>query len=189
MKSCPHCGEGVAEGSHFCPHCGLRLLPEAVSAPPARRHRGRRVVLTFLLVVSLIGVIFVVGVVYFIRHTTIVSSSRAGGRVESPFGVVSSGNDPAKLARSLGVDVFPGAVGVKGAQADLVNSQMVSLTFRTSATPHQVISFYHIRYPDSQVTSRGRQISLVQVNLRDTLTIRASPVSGHTEIFISDVSH
>lgn len=192
MTQCGQCGADVAETAQFCPGCGLRLAPAAEAeaaepAPATRWRRGRRVVLTFLGVVAVIGLIFVVGMVYFIRHTTIVTSTKNGERVESPFGVVTTNNDPAKLAKSLGVALYPGAVGEKGAQADMPSSVMVSLTFRTPDPPRAIIGFYHVRYPDATVKAQGKVLSLVQVGLRDTMTIKATPQPGHTEIEISDI--
>jgi len=147
------------------------------------------VVLIFLGIVAAAAILFGVGMVYFIRHTTIVTSTKNGGRVESPFGVVTTNNDPAKLAKTLGVEPFPGAVGEKGAQAEIGANTMVSLSFRTNAPPRQVIGFYHVRYPDAEVSAQGKQVTLVLVSLRDTLTIKARPESGHTEIEISDIRH
>ncbi|HEY7839458.1 MAG TPA: zinc ribbon domain-containing protein [Terriglobales bacterium] len=193
MARCPQCGAESGDQAQFCHACGRLLAGQerkAANVPPIhRRYGGRRVVVVFLAVIAVIGIIFVVGMVYFIRHTSIVTSTKNGGRVESPFGVVTASNDPAKLAHSLGVEIFPGAVGEKGAQAQLASSNIASLSFRTSAPAGEVINFYHIRYPDATLKTNGDQITLVQINLRDTLTIRASPLAGHTEIQISDVEH
>lgn len=192
MPQCLQCGSEVDEAAQFCARCGAPLGQISAPAPapaPTRWHKGRHVVLAFLGAIVVIGLIFVVGVIYFIRHTTIVTSTKNGGRMESPFGVVTTNNDPAKLAKTLGLDIFPGAVGEKGAQAELAQNNMVSLTFRTAAAPRAVINYYHVRYPDATVGRQGEQLSLVLVSLRDTLTIKARPASGHTEIEVSDIRH
>ena len=200
MELCSHCNAHLEPGMRFCPVCGQRLADagaepvaesEAEQARARRWHRGSRVVLMFLGGVLLLGAVFIAATVYFIRHTTIVTSSRSGGRVESPFGVVTASNDPAKLAHTLGLNIYPGAVGEHGAQAELAHSMLISLTFRAPrATPREVIHFYHIRYPDAAVKQQGNQITLVQVGLRDTMTIKASPLpAGATEIAVSDIAH
>ncbi len=193
MDLCPHCGAALPPGTHACPAC-RQPLPEpphpahAAEEPVSRWRRGPRFVLAFLGLVLLLGLVFVGAVIYFIRHTTIVTTGQNGGRVESPYGTVTAG-DPAKLAKSLGLDLYPNATSDKGAQAELPGSILVSLSFRTRDTPSQVIRFYHVRFPDADVKTSGSQQTLVQVGLRETLTIKAVPVNGITEITVSDIRH
>lgn len=199
MPTCDQCGAAVGDGAQYCASCGLRLhspaQPAGASPAPGmseRWRRGRRVVLSFLAAVLVLAVVFVGIVIYLVRNTTIVTSTKGSSRVEAPFGVVTTSNDPAKLARSLAIDVYPGAVGEKSAQADLANNNipdnMVSLLFHTSDPARRVISFYHVRYPDATVKPiPGGGYALVQLNGRDTLTIQASPESGHTRIAINDI--
>ncbi|HEY7856110.1 MAG TPA: zinc ribbon domain-containing protein [Terriglobales bacterium] len=199
MPQCSQCGSEVDSASNFCSQCGLRLPAgeAAAAAHPdeqgsSRWRRGTRVVLTFLAVIATLAVIFVVFVVYFIRHTTIVTNSPSGSRVEAPFGVFTQSNDPAKLAKSLGLDLYPGAKGEKSAQAELAGATLVLMDFRTAASPRQVIEFYHQRYPDAAAQTKGTQLSLVQVSGSETMTIKAtlakdSTAASHTEIEISDI--
>ena len=194
MPQCSQCGAEVDSASNFCSQCGLRLpAGEAAAELPdeqgsSRWRRGTRVVLTFLAVIATLAVIFVVFVVYFIRHTTIVTNSPS----EAPFGVFTQSNDPAKLAKSLGLDLYPGAKGEKSAQAELAGATLVLMDFRTAASPRQVIEFYHQRYPDAAAQTKGTQLSLVQVSGSETMTIKAtlakdSATASHTEIEISDI--
>ncbi|HXR98882.1 MAG TPA: zinc ribbon domain-containing protein [Terriglobales bacterium] len=199
MPQCSQCGAAVDPASKFCSECGLRLAapeaaltsrPEEPAGPGWRR--GTRVVITFLAVIAALAVIFVVFVVYFIRHTTIVTNSPNGSRVEAPFGVFTQSNDPAKLAKSLGLDLYPGARGEKSAQAELAGATLVLMDFRTNASPRQVIEFYHQRYPDAAAQTKGTHLSLVQVSGNETMTIKAalakdSATASHTEIEISDI--
>ncbi|HUX66565.1 MAG TPA: zinc ribbon domain-containing protein [Terriglobales bacterium] len=192
MANCAQCGAEAADAAQFCPSCGLRLprpaQPEAEEAAGPRWRRGRRVVVGFLATVVVLAAVFIVTVVYLIRHTTIVTSSKGGSRVEAPFGVVTTSNDPAKLAKSLAIDVYPGAVGERSAQADLVTNNMVSLQFRSQDAPRRVISFYHVRYPDATFRALpGGGYSLVQLNGLDTLTIQATPDKGATLLTINDI--
>ncbi|HVA62304.1 MAG TPA: zinc ribbon domain-containing protein [Terriglobales bacterium] len=193
MANCTQCGAAAADTAQFCPSCGLRLPRpaqppvEEVPAPP-RWHRGRRVVVGFLIAVVVLATAFVITVVYLIRNTTVVTTTKGGSRVEAPFGVVTTTNDPGKLAKSLAIDVYPGAVGEKSAQADLVTNNMVSLQFHSNDAPRRVISFYHVRYPDATFKSLpGGGYSLVQLNGLDTLTIQATPEKGKTLITINDI--
>lgn len=193
MAQCFQCGAENQAQAQFCQACGWRLGSAGEPSPPPRTprwHGGRRVVMTFLGVIAIIAIIFVIGMIYFIRHTSIVTSTKSGGRVESPFGVVTANNNPTGLARALGLQIFPGAVGEKGTQVQLASgSTIVSLNFRAAATPREVTNYYHIRYPDATVKAHGNTITLVQINLRDTMTIKASPAGDHTEIEVSDVQH
>lgn len=167
------------------PHAPAEAQPEHA---PARWHPGRRVVLTFLGAVLILVAILALAMSYFIRHTTIVTSTQGGNRVESPAGALTTGNDPAQLAKSLGIDLFPGAVGEHSAQAQLPSNTMASMQFHTAASPRQVISFYHERYPDATVKplSNGG-FSLVQLNGLDTLTVEATRENHLTHIAINDI--
>ncbi|MGH3185084.1 MAG: hypothetical protein ACRDOE_24700, partial [Streptosporangiaceae bacterium] len=87
--------------------------------------------LTFIGAVLLLVAVLVVAMIYFVRHTTIVTSTQNGSRVESAAGAITTGNDPAQLAKSLGIDLFPGAVGEKSAQAELPANTMAAMQFHT----------------------------------------------------------
>ena len=150
---------------------------------------GRKVVLWFLAAAVVIAALFMVGVLYFIRHTTIVTTTKTGTRVESPFGVLSSSSNPEQLAHSLGLDVYPGATGLQGTRVDLNNSIIVSLQFESSDPAPRIITFYHVRYPDAAVKPVSDGLRLVQLNPRDTLTIEALPDSHGTRIRINDIRH
>lgn len=190
MNSCPHCGAPVGDGAGDCPACGLHLSAPH-PAPPAptlgRWHPGRRVVIGFLLTVAAIALIFVLAMVYFIRHTTIVTTGKNGDRVEAPNATVTTNANAAALAHSLGVEPYPGARAESGAQAELASSIIVTFSYRTPDPPRKVIAFYHVRYPDATIKAEGKGMVLVLVSLRDTLTIKAVPQSGSTEISVSDI--
>jgi zinc-ribbon domain len=196
MPACPQCGTEAPASAQFCPKCGLPLASpllrgsDEAPAGAAAWHRGRRVVLVFLAVVVGLALLFIAAMVYFVRNTTIVTSTKNGGRVEAPSGVFTTNRDPAKLAHSLGVAVYPDAQGTEGAQAQLASASLVILLFHTTDTSAKVLNFYHVRYPDADVADDGQRVSLVQFNARDTLTIAASPLPNHqTEIAITDVRH
>src|SRR6185312_13755027 len=149
MPACPHCGAETPESAHFCASCGLRTGAGAAADPelpagPPPRWGGRNVVLGFLIAVAVLALIFLVAMIYFIKNTTIVTSTQGNSRVESPIGVLATSNDPIKIAKGLGLDVYPGAAGEKSAQADLNANSIASMLFRTPATPRQVIEFYHV---------------------------------------------
>lgn len=192
MPACPQCGAETPESAHFCASCGLRTGAGAAADPelpagPPPRWGGRKVVLGFLIAVAVLALIFLVAMIYFIKNTTIVTSTQGNSRVESPIGVLATSNDPIKIAKGLGLDVYPGAAGEKSAQADLNANSIASMLFRTPATPRQVIEFYHVRYPDATVKAEGKAYMLVQLNGRDTLTIKATPEKAGTEIEINDI--
>jgi hypothetical protein len=179
MAQCEQCGAEIGEGT-LCAAC-------ASPSPP--KWRGRRVVIAFLVIVVALALLFLGTVLYFVRHTTIVTSSPTSARVEAPFGVVTSNNNPAQLAKTLGIDVFPKAVGVKSTQAELATETMASMIFRTPAPPRYVMHFYHVRFPDAALKLNRGGGTLVQFSGRDTITIKAIPVKGVTQIEINDIRH
>lgn len=178
MEHCEQCGVELAEGQR-CAACAL----------PPPRWGGRRVVIGFLVAVVILALVFLAAVLYFIRHTAIVTSSPNSGRVEAPFGVVSASNNPGQLARTLGIDVYPGAKGVKGTQAEMDNESIVSMIFSTKAAPLNVTHFYHVRFPDATLKLTKQGDTLVQFSGRDTITVKAIPQKGITQIEINDIRH
>lgn len=178
MEHCEQCGAEIEAGTR-CAACAM----------PPPRWRGRRVVVAFLAVVVALALAFFGLILYFIRHTTIVTSNPNSARVEAPFGVVTSNDKPAQLANTLGIDVYPGAIGVKGTQAELPTETIASMIFRTKAPPRYVIHFYHIRFPDAAVKLTAKESTLVQFSGRDTITIKAIPQQGMTQIEINDIRH
>lgn len=188
---CLHCQAEIPAGAQFCPGCGLRTPAQEGSGAAASRPAwgGRKVVMWFLLTSLVLAAVFLAGVLYFVRHTTIVTTTKNGGRVESPFGVLSNTKNPEQLAHSLGLDVYPGATGMQGTQVDISNSIIVSLQFQSADPAPRIISFYHVRYPDAAVKATKDGLRLVQLNPRDTLTIEALPDSQGTRIRVSDIRH
>ncbi|MGH9486544.1 MAG: hypothetical protein ACRD04_03005 [Terriglobales bacterium] len=191
-QQCQQCEAEIPGTAQYCPACGVRLpqTPEPAPLPtPRRRWGGTQVVIWFLVIAVVMGVLFMLGVVYFIRHTAIVTTNKNGGRIEAPYGTLSHSRNPAQLARGLGLDLVPGAVGVSGTQADLNHSVVVSIEFRSTAKPAAIMNFYHVRYPDASVQAEGAVETLVQLNPRDTMTIVAEPEPKGTRILVNDVRH
>ncbi|MGH9518759.1 MAG: hypothetical protein ACRD2D_03885 [Terriglobales bacterium] len=183
MGQCTHCGAEVETGAAVCPEC---------ATPPPRHTRwypGRRVVMGLLGTIAAVALIFVLAMVYFIRHTTIVTTGKNGSRVEAPSVTVTTDANPALLAKQLGLQMYPGATDAKGAQAEMNNSTIITVSFRTKDSARRVIGFYHVRYPDATVKAEGKGAVLVLVSLRDTLTIKANPSGGVTEVQVSDIQH
>lgn len=169
----------------------MALCQECTAPPsrPSRWHPGRRVVMGLLGTIAAVALIFVLAMVYFIRHTTIVTTGKDGSRVEAPSVTVTTNANPAQLAKQLGLEILPGATESKGAQAEMNNSNIITVSFRTKETPRRVMGFYHVRYPDATVKAEGKGAVLVLVSLRDTLTIKAIPNGGATEVQVSDIQH
>ncbi|MGH9475904.1 MAG: zinc ribbon domain-containing protein [Terriglobales bacterium] len=194
-QTCPQCEAEIPAGARFCPVCGVRLGATPEPLPQAQRWwGGRKVVIWFLVIAAIFAAAFMSGVFYFIRHTTIVTTTKnGGGRMEAPFGVLSEAGNPAQLAHNLGLDIFPGATGVTGTQAEMNHSIIVSIEFRSTATPGRIISYYHVRYPDASVHRSDDGLTLVQLNPRDTLTLVAEPegtgTAKGTRILVGDVRH
>ncbi|MGH9412962.1 MAG: zinc ribbon domain-containing protein [Candidatus Acidiferrales bacterium] len=191
-QPCAQCAAEIPASAKYCPECGVRLpgTPEPPALVPARPPwHGRKFVIWFLIAVFVVGVLFISGALYFVDHTTIVTSGTNGGRTEAPFGTLSTSKNPAKLAHTLGLDVYPGATSVEGTEAQLAHSVIISIEFASAATPADIIHYYHIRYPDASVSLNATGRTLVQMNPRDTMTIAAERSGKNTRILVSDVRH
>lgn len=192
-QQCAQCEATLPASAHFCPECGTRLpgTPEPPPLPePAPRWRGRKVVIWLVVICVLVGGTFMLGVTYFVQHTMIVTTNKSGGRAETPYGTLSSTKDPQKLAHSLGLQVYPGAIGVQGTEAQLPHGVIVSIEFSSTAPPADIIHYYHIRYPDASVHGETNGRTLVQLNPRGTMTIEAERTGpSKTRILVSDIRH
>lgn len=151
-----------------------------------------------LIVVAVIVVLCMVGVgtVSFIgwriaRHAH-VDSRNGNVRVESPFGTVVSTTDPEETARSLGVDLYPGATLLKGksASVDMGGMHSVTAQLETDDTVDKVADFYKQKFPNANVSVRDSSggYTIVSTDNKNVITVNVKTEDGKTRIIIANVS-
>jgi len=206
MAFCTSCGTTLDPAARFCTKCGATVAGASAPAPAAAQRIATgttaatpqgggalKIILIVFGVIVVLGVLSVAGVLIaarmFIHHTR-VSTSGEHSRVETPFGTVETSGDAMDVAKSLGVDVYPGAKGLPGGSAvSFGNFKTASAEFETTDSPEQVQDFYKARFPRSNVNvsdEGGR--TMVFMGTKGMTTIVIEPRGGKTHIQISQVN-
>src|SRR5271166_2848839 len=194
MAFCNSCGTTITPGIRFCSKCGAPVLastlpgsspgaptPQAAPAappPPAPTTGGSSALKIILIVVAAIVIIGILGIVtvgvvgYRIARGTHVSQQGDHVKVETPFGTVESSKDPEQAAKSLGVDIYPGAeVQKNGASsATFGNIRTVTAAFESSDSVDKVCSFYRTKFPGANVTTSDQNRCTIVSNSPPNMT-------------------
>ena len=202
MAFCNSCGNNLESGGKFCPKCGAAQAATsggpAVSASTAPAQPQGSIALKVILIVVAVVVVFgmmsVVVMTYvglrIARHTKI-QNSDGKVRVESPFGTVETVTNPEDVARSLGVDIYPGArlVNGKAANVSIAGMHTVTAEFETSDSADQVAQFYRSKFPNATVTSANQgHTTIVSPASGSVVTITIDSEGSATRVQISNVS-
>lgn len=182
MAFCTACGARMENTSHVCPKCGAGVsAPAAAPAPAAsmaRQKTGRNatsIVLIILVVVIALGVLATIGTVFALRkmaRKVRVEAGPTSAVVTTPFGSITA-DDPAAVAKQLGVDLYPGARAIKGsAVVGFGGMQVAAAKFESDATPEQIIEFYQRRYPKAAIRVVGADNSMVFSTDQGMITIK-----------------
>jgi hypothetical protein len=216
MAFCNSCGANIVPGTRFCNKCGAAVLastlppvasvPAAGSVPPtpsippvaapaAPSGGGAwKAILIVVGVIVLIGILGLASLAFFalrVAHHTRVRHDGDNVKVETPFGTVETTKDPQDAARSLGVDLYPGAQAMKEGAASMTfgNVHTAALSFETSDSVDQVCTFYKPKFPKAMVvTSDANQCTIVSNDRKNMITINVKTENGKTKIAISNVS-
>ncbi len=201
MAFCNSCGNNLESGAKFCSKCGtvqaganIGSTPVAVPPHAATPNNSLRIILIVVGAVILLGVISVAAITVIglriARHTRV--ENRDGNvRIESPFGDVETTNDPAQIAASLGVNVYPGARVLEGNAADVTVAGMhtISAEFETEDSPDKVAEFYKSKFPNPNVSNTaGGETTIVSTSKKNLITITIEPEGSKTRIHIANVS-
>ena len=198
MAFCNSCGATLDPNAKFCAKCGASIAPGAAptspaAGPPPKTSNALKVVLIVGAVV--IGLLICgLAVSTYIglriaRHTRVTQNGN-NVRVESPFGTVETSQDPAKVARDLGVDIYPGAEVLKSNAANVHFGGMhtTAAEFENSDPIEKVADFYKKKFPDANVsTSDQDHYTIVSMEDNNILTINLEPQNGKTHIHIASV--
>ncbi len=184
MAFCTACGEAIASTARTCHKCGAPVAPAAIpTAPPqpasaVRQTTGRNpltIVLIILVVVIALGMLGTIGTVIAMKRMARRMRVEAGpnsATVTTPFGSVTT-NDAETVAQQLGVDVYPGARGLKGSTAvGMAGMNVAAAKFESDAAPEKVMKFYQQRYPKAQFRVVGADNSLVFGSDQGLITIK-----------------
>ena len=203
MAFCNSCGNNLEAGARFCPKCGAAqpgstvapIAPAAGSpTPPPKGGSAARVVLILIAGIVALAAITIGGLTFvglrIARHTR-VDSKDGSVRVQSPFGTIESTTNPEDAARSLGVDVYPGAHITKGnaANINVAGIHTVAAEFETDDSADKVAEFYKSKFPDANVNvSDGDHYTIVSTNKKNVITINIEPGGDGTLFHIASVS-
>jgi len=206
MAFCNSCGATLNPGTAFCTKCGAanaggpaaaptpaaRPLP----APPPSKGSGStlKIILIVIGVVVLIGILGVASLsffVYRVAKSAKVSQNGDNVKVETPFGSVESSKDPEKVAKDLGLDIYPGAEIQRNgaATATFGGIHTVTANFESSDSVDKVCTFYKSRFPAANVTSSDQnRCTIVSTNPPNSVSINIEPNGDGSKFQITSVS-
>jgi hypothetical protein len=208
MAFCNSCGATLNEGTKFCNKCGAVVAASAapvMSAPASTvpvgttpSSGGSSALKIILIIVGVIVLIAILGmvtcgiVVHRIAKGTHVRQDGDNVNVETPFGSVKSTKDPEKVAKDLGIDIYPGAeVQKDGANsASFGNIRTVAASFESSDPIDKVCAFYKAKFPGAMsTTSDENQCTIVASANKATVTIHIETNGDGSKFHISKVSN
>ena len=200
MAFCTACGSRMDNTARVCPKCGANAAASAPSTvspsatPAMRQPAGRNALSIVLIVVAVViafGILATVGAVFALKrmaHRTRVEAGPNSTSITTPFGSVTT-DDPDVVARQLGVDVYPGARGIKGSAAvGFGGMQVVAAKFESDAAPDKVLEFYQRRYPKAAIRVIGANNSMVFSTGQGMVTIKVSSRGDGSLLEIARVS-
>ena len=198
MAFCTACGARMDNTAGVCPKCGANAaasVPSAVSpqdTPAMRQPAGRNALSIVLIVVAVViafGILATVGTVFALKRMA--HRVRTGPNstvITTPFGSVTA-DDPAVVAKQLGVDVYPGARGIKGSAAvGIGGMQVAAAKFESDAAPDKILEFYQRRYPKAALRVIGANNSMVFSTDQGMVTIKVSSRGDGSLLEIARVS-
>ena len=176
MAFCNSCGATLKPGTKFCNKCGAAT---GVAAPPGlpfplharsrlrpqqRRqqrcsqdhsHRRRRHHRSSEFSASVTCGI----VVHRIAKCAHVTQDGDHVKVESPFGTMETSNDPAQVAKDLGIDIYPGAQLQKNGTATVTFGSIhtVTASFKSSDSLDKSAAFTKPSFANAMVTTQRRE--------------------------------
>ena len=174
MAFCNSCGATLSQSAGFCSQCGTpvagapappRVSTASAGPPPATPSRtgnsGLKTLLLVLGAIALIGIFSIVALTFVGLHIARRARVTEDGehvRVETPFGRIEASKDPEQAVKNLGVDIYPGAdLKNDGAStATVAGIRTTTANFESSDAPDKVCGFYQSKFPDSRVSTSGR---------------------------------
>lgn len=216
MAFCNSCGASLNPGTRFCNKCGAAVLVSSpvspgsppltvasaspvASAPPApvpaSGGGALKVILIVVGVIVIVGTLCVASLGFFawrVAHRAHIRQEGDNVRVETPFGTVESTKDPQEAARTLGVDLYPGAQVLKDGSTSMTFGSVHTASLNSESTDSldKVSNFYKSRFPNAMVmTSQADQCTIVSNDKKNMITINIKAEGDKTRIIITNVTH
>jgi hypothetical protein len=208
MAFCNSCGTALALGAKFCPKCGATTgataaapaaTPTATAAPvsgapvPAGGSSALKIILIILAIV--VGLVIVAGgsCAYFIHRAIHSHVNNKNGEVsiDTPFGSLNGGSDPAEAAKNTGVEAYPDATLQQGSAASMTIGKMhtATATYESNDAPSAIADFYKSKYPDAQFTQNPNGQYSITSGIKDNLTTIIIEARGEkTRIVVAKVT-
>lgn len=203
MAFCNSCGANLDAGAKFCAKCGTvqpdvpttvaYSQPAPVAVPPSSNSALKiaLIAIAAIVVLGLFGSVAATIIGLRIAHRTKVEQSDGKVRVHGPFGTVETTKDPEEAARSLGVDVYPGARVMHdgAANVNIAGSHTVAASFESDDPPAKVAEFYKSRFPNARISSSDASgYSIVSTEQKKIVTIHIQPEGDKTVIHIAAIN-
>ncbi len=216
MAFCNSCGANITPGTRFCNKCGAAVVastqpvattatpagsaspaayvPPATGAAPSSGSSALKIILIVVGAIVLLGILGMASVGFFAWRFARHSHIRQNGdnvKVETPFGSLETTQDAAEAARTIGIDIYPGAKVLKEGSTSMTFGSIHTSTLNaeTSDSPEKVCSFYKPKFPNAMVmSSESNECSIVSNDQKNTITINAKEEGGKTRIVISNIS-
>ena len=205
MAFCTACGKPIDPSARFCAACGspagaatataggAAAQPAPLAAAPAPSGGGGlKIVLMVLGVVVALGIVAVIAIAVIgmrIARNSHVETRGENATVSTPFGEFKSTSDPAEVARELGVAVYPGAQGVRGAgSVSMPGLNVAGAEFVTDDSVEQVGDYYRKQFPKTQVdVAESAHQSLIVRGSKGMITINIERRGERTHIHIANL--
>jgi len=143
-----------------------------------------------IVLIGILGVMTVGFVGYRIARSAHVTQQGDHVKVETPFGTVESSKDPEQAAKSLGVDIYPGAAVQKNgaSSAAFGNIRTVTAAFESSDSVDKVCSFYRTKFPNANVkTSDQDRCTIVSNAPPNMITVSVESNGDSSKFQITSV--
>ena len=205
MAFCNSCGASLNDGTKFCNKCGAAvsvtpgapaMTPPAATAPPTSSG-GSGALKIVLIVIGVIVLIAILGmvtcgiVIHRIAKSAHVSQNGENVKVDTPFGNLETSSDPDKIAKDLGVDIYPGAQIAKGgaATASFGSIHTVSVTFTSTDSLGKVCDFYKQRITNAMSSSAdSSHCNFVSNDQKNMITVNVQSDGDNVKVVITNVS-
>ena len=208
MAFCNSCGTTLTPGTRFCSKCGAAILSSAPAGAPAAHAPGTvpaaptssggggalKIILIVVAVVVGLGILGVAGAGFAAWRIAKHSHVQQEGdhvKVDTPFGSVESSQDPATVAQSIGVDLYPGARALKegATSATVFGMHTATVVLESSDSVDQISTFYKSKFPNAMVTtSEANHCTIVSSDKKNMITINIEGHDDGTKIQITSVT-
>ncbi len=215
MAFCNSCGATLTPGTRFCNKCGAGITASSpaptaspaapspatatpaatpVAAAPTGGSSALKIILIIVAIIVVLGILSVAGVSYFVYHVAKSARVHQQGdnvKVETPFGTVETSQDADKVAKDLGVDIYPGAKAHKNgtSSASFGSIHTVTGAFTSSDSLDKVCEFYKSKFPNAMTTTSDQgHCAIVANDQSNMITINVETDGDTTKLQITNVS-